>query len=444
MAGRRREAAGHPRYPRTLRVNALLKEVLADSIERLADSDESLSLLTITGVAVSGDMHHAVVYMARLDQQAMEALERVRPSLQADLATQVRLRWTPRLRFQLDPSIEAGARVEEIVARLHSRQETNDISKHIDEGRLPLRSGAILQAAKQDGGFLLVDKPEGWTSHDVVAYLRKRIGEHRIGHSGTLDPPATGLLLLAVGRATRLMRYLSSLDKAYSATILLGRTTTTGDATGDTVEDFDMSGLSEEDIRAAAGGLVGRMEQVPPMVSAVKVRGRKLYELARQGVEVERKAREVEIRSFEVLEVSDTGTPSPRIKADVECSSGTYIRALAESLGESLGGGAHLGTLRRTRVGPFSVSEALAPQAISPDNLLSPARVLSFLEPVTVDGELLRSVANGVRVARSRLGVEGAGPWVLLDSDSKLLAVYEPVGEEQAGPGVVLGSQGGA
>jgi tRNA pseudouridine55 synthase len=444
MAGRRREASGHPHYPRTLRVNALLKEVLADSIERLADSDDSLALLTITGVEVSGDMHQAVVYLARLDQQAMEALERVRPSLQADLAAQVRLRWTPRLRFRLDPSVEAGARVEQIVARLHSKTEANDVLDNGNRGRVPLRGEATWQAAKQDGGFLLVDKPEGWTSHDVVAYLRKRIGERRIGHSGTLDPPATGLLLLAVGRATRLMRYLSSLDKAYAATIQLGRTTTTGDATGDTVEDFDMSGLREEDIKAAARGLVGRMEQLPPMVSAVKVRGRKLYELARQGLEVERKAREVEILRLDVLEVFDTGTASPRVRADVECSSGTYIRALAESLGEALGGGAHLGMLRRTRVGPFSVSDALAPQAISPDRLLSPARVLSFLEPVTVDGELLRSVSNGVRVTRSRLGVEGAGPWALLDRDAKLVAVYEPVGEEQAGPGVVLGSQGAA
>jgi tRNA pseudouridine55 synthase len=435
VAGRRREAPGHPRYPRTLRVNALLKEVLADSIERLADSDESLSLLTITGVEVSGDMHNAVVYLAKLDQRAIEALERARPSLQAELASQVRLHWTPRLRFQLDPSVEAGARVEQIVARLHSKEAA--------KGDPQSTSRALWQMAGQEGGFLLVDKPEGWTSHDVVAYLRKRIGERRIGHSGTLDPPATGLLLLAVGRATRLMRYLSSLDKAYSATILLGRTTTTGDATGDTVESFDMSALSEEEIRLAARGLVGRMEQVPPMVSAVKVRGRKLYELARQGIEVERKAREVEIRSLDILEVLDAGTATPSIQVNVECSSGTYIRALAESLGEALGGGAHLRALRRNEVGPFSVSDAVSPQEVSSQNLISPARMLSFLEQVTVEGDLLQSISNGVRVSRSRLGVNGAGPWVILDSDSKLVAVYEQVGQEQAGPGVVLSSQGG-
>lgn len=201
----------------------------------------------------------------------------------------------------------------------------------------------------------VVDKPAGWTSHDVVAKTRGVLGTGRVGHSGTLDPDATGVLVLGVGRATRLLRFLTVLPKSYEAEIVLGAETDTGDSSGSVVARWDMAGVTESAVRAAAEALTGEIMQVPPMVSAVKVGGRKLYELARQGVEVERQPRPVTVHRFDV--VGAAGSEGVW-RATVECSSGTYVRTLASDLGRALGGGARLRALRRTAVGGFGLDEA--------------------------------------------------------------------------------------
>ncbi|HJQ31768.1 MAG TPA: tRNA pseudouridine(55) synthase TruB [Pyrinomonadaceae bacterium] len=233
-------------------------------------------------------------------------------------------------------------------------------------------------------GILIIDKPAGWTSHDVVARARRVLREKRVGHTGTLDPFATGVLVLLVGRATRLAQFLSGAEKEYEATIRLGYATDTGDLTGErrdaaagTGEDVDegraevdegradCASLGLEELEAALAPLRGEIEQVPPMYSAKKVAGKKLYELARKGEEVERKAVRVSVSEFEIvadedgsfLKSNEDGTCD--VRARVVCSAGTYVRALAESVGENLGTGAHLAALRRTRAGEFRLESAL-------------------------------------------------------------------------------------
>src|SRR5688572_30721126 len=193
-------------------------------------------------------------------------------------------------------------------------------------------------------GLAVIDKPPGWTSHDVVAKLRGVLGTRKVGHAGTLDPDATGVLLVGVGRVTRLLRYLSEAGKAYEGEIVLGVETSTLDAAGEVTATHDMSAVTGEQVLAAAAGFLGAIEQVPPMVSAIKVDGKRLHQLAREGIEVERKARPIAIERFDVSPTDD-----PLVwRCAVDCSSGTYIRSLAADLGTALGGGAHLRALRRT------------------------------------------------------------------------------------------------
>ena len=202
-------------------------------------------------------------------------------------------------------------------------------------------------------GLVIVDKPSGMTSHDVVSVLRKQLGERRIGHAGTLDPDATGVLLVGVGYVTRLLTFLSGLDKTYTAQIVLGSATSTLDSSGTVTATHDMSSISVEDVqRVVKENFVGEISQVPPMVSALKVDGVRLHELARQGIEVERAARELTIHGFKVFGMSEPGV----IDVEIHCSSGTYIRSLADDLGRALGGSAHLRNLRRISVGGFSQS----------------------------------------------------------------------------------------
>ena len=219
--------------------------------------------------------------------------------------------------------------------------------------------------ASMTEGILIVDKPAGWTSHDVVARARRLLREKRVGHTGTLDPFATGVLLLLVGRATRLAQFLSGAEKEYEATVRLGYATDTGDLTGTPRgEARACADTAREEVEAALGDLRGEIEQVPPMYSAKKIQGKKLYELARRGEEVERKAVRVRVSEFEItadeagawLRANDDGTCD--LRARVVCSAGTYVRTLAESLGERLGTGAHLAALRRTRAGAFRISDA--------------------------------------------------------------------------------------
>jgi tRNA pseudouridine55 synthase len=287
-------------------------------------------------------------------------------------------------------------------------------------------------------GLAVVDKPAGWTSHDAVARCRRIFGLRKVGHAGTLDPDATGVLLVGLGRATRLLRFLTALPKTYVTDIVLGTATSTLDAAGEVTARYDMGQVTDADVQRAAAALTGDIEQTPPMVSAVKVDGRRLHELARQGVEVERPARTVTVRRFDTEPVP--GRPGV-YRAVVECSSGTYVRVLAQDLGRALGGGAHVDHLRRTRIGSFDESEATPLDRLGPGDVLTPAQAMRDLDAVTVDASVAASVATGLPLDRVPLGAAGEGPWAIMDEGGTLLAVYEATGSDRIRPAVVLGAR---
>ena len=291
-------------------------------------------------------------------------------------------------------------------------------------------------AADGPDGLVVVDKPAGWTSHDVVAKSRGLLGTRKVGHAGTLDPDATGVLLLGVGKATKLLRYLSPLGKAYVGEVVLGTETSTLDAAGEVTATHEMGHVTFDDVVRAAAGFVGDIEQIPPMVSAVKVDGRRLHELARQGIEVERAPRPVTIRSLDVLP-GPGGEPGVFTVA-VHCSSGTYIRTLAADIGTALGGGAHLRTLRRTSVGPFTLADAVPLESVSPDAVLPMGEAVRHLARADVGEEVAAAVAVGKVLDRDVLGVEGDGPWAVFGAGAALLAVYEPFRGETVKPSLVI------
>jgi tRNA pseudouridine55 synthase len=285
-------------------------------------------------------------------------------------------------------------------------------------------------------GLAVVDKPAAWTSPDVVAKLRGVLGTRKVGHAGTLDPDATGVLLVGVGSVTRLLRWLSASTKEYVGEVVLGVETSTLDAAGAVVATHDMGGVTAEQVRAAAARLVGEIEQVPPMVSAIQVGGRRLHELARAGIEVEREPRRVRVDRLEVEPTDD----SQVWRLDVTCSAGTYVRTLAADLGTALGGGAHLRALRRTRSGAFGLDEAVPLEAVTVEGLLPPAEALRHLPAVVVDDELRAAVGHGKVLARDQLGADGEGPWRIVDAGGDLLAVYESHQDARVKPAVVLPS----
>jgi tRNA pseudouridine55 synthase len=291
-------------------------------------------------------------------------------------------------------------------------------------------------------GLVVVDKPAGWTSHDVVGKLRKVFGQRRVGHAGTLDPDATGVLLVGLGRVTRLLRFLQEAGKSYRARVVFGIATDTLDASGAVLERAEMP-LTREQVEAAARTFLGTSEQVPPMVSALKVQGRRLYELAREGKEVERAPRPVRIDRID-LEGFEPGA-YPEATFEIDCSSGTYIRSVAADLGTALGGCAHLGTLRRLRVGSFAADEAHPIEQIEaePDAVVvTPAAAMRDLESVVVHGDEVRAVAHGATFAARALlpDAAGEGPFAVLDESAELLAVYERRGAGVK-PAVVLASE---
>ena len=281
-------------------------------------------------------------------------------------------------------------------------------------------------------GLAVIDKEAGWTSHDVVAKARGVFGTRKVGHAGTLDPDATGVLLLGVGRATRLLRFITPLTKQYVGELVLGAETTTLDASGEVTAVYDMSGVTPEEVVQAAAGFVGQIMQVPPMVSAVKVGGRRLHELAREGVEVEREARPVVVHELAVAPV-DAGAGVYRL--EVRCSSGTYIRSLAADIGSALGGGGHLRALRRTAIGSFTVGEA---RPVDTPKLLSMVEALRDIPSVAVDEALGRRVGNGQVLAAEELAAAGEGPWAVLGPQGQLLAVYEAHRPGMVKPAVVI------
>lgn len=277
-------------------------------------------------------------------------------------------------------------------------------------------------------GILTADKPEGITSHAAVQRLRRATGERRVGHAGTLDPPASGLLVLGIGRATRVLRFLDVREKEYRARVRLGWETTTQDAWGEPTGTPVEACPAEDAVQHALEGFRGRIRQVPPMVSALKVRGERLYRYARRGETVDRPAREIEIYRLEL-----TRFDPPWLELDVVCSPGTYVRALANDLGRALGCGAHLAALRRVRAGRFGVDEALALDArVAPERfeverrLLPMEDALSHLPAVRLDEEASRAVRHGAPEAFARCDTEhvaGGAAVRVVAPDERLLAI---------------------
>ncbi|MGH9164952.1 MAG: tRNA pseudouridine(55) synthase TruB [Acidimicrobiales bacterium] len=277
-------------------------------------------------------------------------------------------------------------------------------------------------------GLVVVDKAAGCTSHDVVARCRRIFGQRRVGHAGTLDPDATGVLLVGLGRVTRLLRFLTVLPKSYTAEVVLGVATSTLDASGEVVGEWDMGAVSLAQVQEAATGFVGEIDQVPPMVSAVRVGGRRLHELARAGVEVERAARRVVVHRFDVSATEEPGV----LRVEVDCGSGTYVRSLAADIGAALGGGAHLRNLRRTAIGSFTAADGLAVDQLGEADVLSPAAALRDYPRLVLDGDGVREVSFG-----RGLATPNPGPHALVDQGGHLLAVYD-----DGRPAVVLAPAG--
>lgn len=280
-------------------------------------------------------------------------------------------------------------------------------------------------------GILLVDKPGGITSHDVVSRARKALGTRKIGHAGTLDPMATGLLVLGVEGATRLLTYIVGADKTYEATILLGVSTDSDDADGVETARADadaIEAVADEAISAGIAALTGEIDQVPSTVSAIKVAGRRAYDLARAGEQVELTSRRVTVSRFDVR-ARRRGNGTIELDVVVDCTSGTYIRALARDLGRALGVGGHLTALRRTRIGAFDVAAAASVDDLSDDALLAPATAAAVvMGALAVGADEARDLRHGKRIDG---GGRLTGPVAAaIDPDGRLVGVVEKRGTQ--------------
>ncbi len=307
-------------------------------------------------------------------------------------------------------------------------------------------------------GVLVVNKPAGWTSHDVVARARVLLGVAKVGHTGTLDPAATGVLVLCLGKATRIAEYLVHADKEYRAVLRLGVATDTQDATGTVIAEAGGALPDRAAIEAVMGRFVGQHRQVPPMYSAVKIQGVPLYKSARAGRTVDRPARDFTVRSLQILSITPAAGPSPTtidVTFDVVCSKGTYVRTLCADIGEALGVGGHLAGLERRRVGRFGIEDALTLDDLAAlagreavgTRLHSLADVLDGVPVLTLDQRAADGVRYGVAVPAAQvIGMEGhwaAGACVRLQAaDGRLLAIGKvPCGPEdlnRAAPGTVI------
>jgi tRNA pseudouridine55 synthase len=283
-------------------------------------------------------------------------------------------------------------------------------------------------------GVLVIDKPSGMTSHDVVDEIRRRFKTKKVGHAGTLDPEATGVLLVGLGRATRFLSYAQDAPKRYAAGARFGITTTTQDAWGETVSERSCS-FTRDDLLVALEKLTGGIEQVPPMVSAVKVGGRRLHESARRGEEVDRPARPVTV--YELTLTSFTAGERPEAELDVLCSSGTFVRTLIHDAGELLGCGAHMTKLRRTETGGFTIGDATPLADIGAAALKPLADVVRVLPAIDVSADDAAAVGYGRKLPATRAPDAAEGSTMALVCDGHLIAVYRRVGDELAADRVV-------
>ena len=292
-------------------------------------------------------------------------------------------------------------------------------------------------------GFLIVNKPAGMTSHDVVNVVRRLAGTRRVGHAGTLDPLATGVLVLVLGVATRLVQFIDGSDKTYRATLRLGETTTTYDADGDVLERHPVT-VNQAEIEAALAGFRGDIAQIPPMYSAVKIKGQKLYKLARQGKEIERAARPITIHRLDVLDWA-----LPEVTIEVVCSAGTYIRSLAHDLGQALGCGAHLTALTRTAAGDFRLKDACTLESLAAlaqagrlaEALLPPEIALTALPVIVLTPEQEQAVRFGQTITLD--DAPDAEKAQACDAAGRLVAVMLPVAPGMWRPKLVFSSAEG-
>ncbi len=294
--------------------------------------------------------------------------------------------------------------------------------------------------SQEPGGLVIVDKPAGFTSHDVVAKMRGIARTRRVGHAGTLDPMATGVLVLGIERATKLLGHLALTEKEYVGTIRLGQTTLTDDAEGDITASEDASAVTAEAVEAGVAALRGDLMQVPSKVSAVKIDGKRSYKRARDGEDFEIPARPVTVSTFTVHGVhpdsAEDGTPVVDVLVSVVCSSGTYIRALARDLGAGLGVGGHLTALRRTRVGPYRLEgartlEQLQAERDESDGIavlpLGEAAAAAFAR-WDVDAREAQLLTNGVQLTLPGPLAAAAGPVAAFGPQDRFLALVEPRG----------------
>ncbi|HET7230000.1 MAG TPA: tRNA pseudouridine(55) synthase TruB [Longimicrobium sp.] len=286
-----------------------------------------------------------------------------------------------------------------------------------------------MNAAPAPVGVLPVDKPEGPTSHDVVARVRRALGTRAVGHTGTLDPFASGLLLVCVGPATRLAEYLTGLPKVYVATMRLGAATDTDDLTGEVIGGSDAwRSVTREQVEAALQAQVGTIQQLPPIYSAKKVDGERMYAAARRGEAVERKPATVNIYSIRLL-----GMDLPDVEFEVECGAGTYIRAIARDAGDLLGVGGHLRTLRRTRVGPHAVERAVPLDLLDQaervrEAMLTPLEAVAHLPRAIVDEPGIAALRHG-RALSASAEIPAGRPVALATEEGTLLAIGERSGD---------------
>ena len=281
-------------------------------------------------------------------------------------------------------------------------------------------------------GIINVYKEKGFTSHDVVAKLRGIVGQKKIGHTGTLDPDATGVLPVCLGKATKLCDLLTDKNKTYEAVLLLGKTTDTQDITGEVLEEKSTEALTEEKVREAIEGFIGDYEQIPPMYSALKVNGKKLYELAREGKVIERKARPVKILDIQILEID-----LPKVRMEVSCSKGTYIRTLCHDIGEKLGCGGFMESLIRTRVSTFRIEDAKTLDEI--ETLKQEGKLAELLVPIdamfpfypkiTVKDDWKAFAKNGnpldLKMLKEACGQDEETQVRLYDESGKFIAIYQ-------------------
>lgn len=288
-------------------------------------------------------------------------------------------------------------------------------------------------------GIIPLWKERGMTSHDCVFKLRKILHTKKVGHTGTLDPEVEGVLPICIGRATKLAEYVTDEGKVYVAEITLGKSTTTEDATGETVATKDIAEISVEELQAALTKLTGKITQIPPMFSAVKVNGKKLYEYARAGIEVERPSRQVDIYSLVRLDgVSPLTESNPTFKLEISCGKGTYIRTLAVMIGELLGYPAHMSKLERTRSGFFKKEDCLTlaeidekVQANDTDFLYPLEKGIESMAKLEIDEEIHAKVLNGVLLPKSLFQTVENEPRVALIFQEKLTAIYKPHPEKK-------------